>query len=403
MPHEVKYLSFEGGGGKGLAYLGALAAIQERGILNQLKGVSGSSAGAITALMISCGYSYREVRDFMTGKDEWRTDFDDFLDNPESESQVGINGLYSRKDNHTEISRFYKILEPYWFNKIVSLFYLIFKTKNIKEKLAFYSGMELGNLKGADVLIYEMLGKDNPKLAQKLVKGLPLYLESLRNHYGIFSGENIRVFFEKVIRKKINKSIKSPITFKDHFEYFNIDFKVTAVNLRTENLFIFSKDTTPLFPVSTAVRMSMSLPLIYKPVRIQESDLKSKSFTDSQAAYFSGTYVDGGLLDNAPIRVFDPQHSLLIRLGNRDQNNIISNLDNLLKIWIVNLGLLGGGSGQITPTTYPFDNVITLRIDETSLLSFKLPEDKLIKLEDLNSDIVASYFEEAMNGVSLIK
>ncbi len=48
---------FKGGGAKGIAYAGALQACEDAGIT--LRAVAGSSAGAITATMIACGYSAR--------------------------------------------------------------------------------------------------------------------------------------------------------------------------------------------------------------------------------------------------------------------------------------------------------------------------------------------------------
>lgn len=47
------YLAFEGGGGKGAAYLAVVQAIEELGLKDKFDGYSGSSAGAITALLLS--------------------------------------------------------------------------------------------------------------------------------------------------------------------------------------------------------------------------------------------------------------------------------------------------------------------------------------------------------------
>jgi NTE family protein len=46
---------FEGGGAKGVAYVGALHAIEDRGL--GVAAVAGASAGAITAVLVACGYS----------------------------------------------------------------------------------------------------------------------------------------------------------------------------------------------------------------------------------------------------------------------------------------------------------------------------------------------------------
>ena len=45
---DIAYLALEGGGGKGFAYLGALELLDDHGVLDQLEGVAGTSAGAIS-------------------------------------------------------------------------------------------------------------------------------------------------------------------------------------------------------------------------------------------------------------------------------------------------------------------------------------------------------------------
>tara|TARA_Y100000815_G_scaffold226384_1_gene214278 strand:+ start:231 stop:413 length:183 start_codon:yes stop_codon:yes gene_type:complete len=45
--YPFRNLVFEGGGVKGIAYSGALAVLEERGILPQIRRVGGASAGAI--------------------------------------------------------------------------------------------------------------------------------------------------------------------------------------------------------------------------------------------------------------------------------------------------------------------------------------------------------------------
>src|SRR5687768_17580418 len=59
--YEYKNLVFEGGGIRGLAYPGALKVLEEKGIIKNVERVAGTSAGAITALMVSLGYNSREI------------------------------------------------------------------------------------------------------------------------------------------------------------------------------------------------------------------------------------------------------------------------------------------------------------------------------------------------------
>ena len=56
-------LVFEGGGVRGLAYIGALQAVEDAGIRPDVTAVAGTSAGAITAALVAVGYSSKELHD----------------------------------------------------------------------------------------------------------------------------------------------------------------------------------------------------------------------------------------------------------------------------------------------------------------------------------------------------
>jgi NTE family protein len=64
---------FEGGGAKGVAYVGALEELESRNMW--FKEVAGTSAGAITAALIAAGYTYPEIKKIV-----FETDFDQFKD-----------------------------------------------------------------------------------------------------------------------------------------------------------------------------------------------------------------------------------------------------------------------------------------------------------------------------------
>lgn len=70
-------LILEGGGVKGIAYIGALKALDEHGITPQLTAFAGTSAGSIVAALLAAGYSHDELRtimmelDFKKFEDGW--------------------------------------------------------------------------------------------------------------------------------------------------------------------------------------------------------------------------------------------------------------------------------------------------------------------------------------------
>jgi len=59
--HPVENLVFEGAGIRGIAYSGVIKELEGRGIMGGIQKVGGTSAGAITAMMVSLGYNSDEI------------------------------------------------------------------------------------------------------------------------------------------------------------------------------------------------------------------------------------------------------------------------------------------------------------------------------------------------------
>jgi NTE family protein len=69
MAYNYSNLVFEGGGVKGIAYVGALQVLEQKGILANIKGVAGTSAGAIMSSLIALGYSVTDISNIMNNLD----------------------------------------------------------------------------------------------------------------------------------------------------------------------------------------------------------------------------------------------------------------------------------------------------------------------------------------------
>lgn len=72
---QFRNLVFEGGGMKGIAYLGAMSVLKRRGYLERIDRVGGASAGAINALIYALGYTLDEQQQVLKS-----TDFRNFMD-----------------------------------------------------------------------------------------------------------------------------------------------------------------------------------------------------------------------------------------------------------------------------------------------------------------------------------
>ena len=75
MAYYFRNLVFEGGGVKGIAYVGAMKVLQEEGILQDIIRVGGTSAGAINATLFALGFTNIQVRNILK-----KLDFNNFMD-----------------------------------------------------------------------------------------------------------------------------------------------------------------------------------------------------------------------------------------------------------------------------------------------------------------------------------
>lgn len=118
--------------------------------------------------------------------------------------------------------------------------------------------------------------------------------------------------FERIFNKFLSaKNIKENITMKELYELTNINFTIVVFNSTTNKLEYMNYLTEPNIKVATAVRMSSSIPLYFKPVE-----------------YKGCMYRDGGIGITFPINYYKDKSKVLgFRFSNT--NDIIDNADKL--------------------------------------------------------------------------
>lgn len=109
-------------------------------------------------------------------------------------------------------------------------------------------------------------------------------ITNLTEDGGIETGNKITRLLQAMIKNKLHKYC---ITFKEHYNLTNVWLIINASCLNTQTCSYFSYKTHPDMYIHDALRMTMSLPLWFKPVH-----------------YKDYLYVDGGLLDNFPMKPF---------------------------------------------------------------------------------------------------
>jgi len=106
------------------------------------------------------------------------------------------------------------------------------------------------------------------------------FIQALSN-YGLETGERVLCFLGAMIKRKTGNK---QTTFAELYQHNPIRLTINATNLHTYKVAYFDYERTPDMPVLLALRMSISVPFLIKPVSHEHQ-----------------FYVDGGLLDNLPI------------------------------------------------------------------------------------------------------
>lgn len=119
---------------------------------------------------------------------------------------------------------------------------------------------------------------------------------SLLRKEGMYKGEYVIELMDRLLGQKLGKAV---VTFAD----LPVQLRVVATDLTNKRELVFPDDLAGApynlpdpqsFPVSHAVRASMSIPLFFEPYQLK--------LPNAQTA----TLVDGGMLSNFPVGLFNP-------------------------------------------------------------------------------------------------
>ena len=129
------------------------------------------------------------------------------------------------------------------------------------------------------------------------------------SYIGIVKSDPVMSIISTMLKRK---DIDSKITFKELFNKFKKKLIITGVCLNDLSINYFNHETYPNMPVLKAVRISMSIPFIFKPVK------------------FNGKlWVDGGCLNNYPIDFFDDVLDDVIGIYTEDDVSIVEDFDKI--------------------------------------------------------------------------
>lgn len=127
--------------------------------------------------------------------------------------------------------------------------------------------------------------------------------------FGFDNGEKIVSLLKKFL---MIKHFDSNITLKQLYEKTNKTLIITSVNVNQKIPVYFSHQTYPDMQVVQCIRMSISIPFIFTPVN-----------------YNNELYVDGGCIDNFPIKQFQNSNNrvLGLYLESKEKHENIKTID----------------------------------------------------------------------------
>ncbi|KAI8485359.1 hypothetical protein Bbelb_369230 [Branchiostoma belcheri] len=200
----------EGGGAKGIAYIGACKVLEDAGIMPQIKRFAGTSAGAITAALLAIGMTSQEMLEELSAQN--------LLD---------------------------VVLDTSWT-----------KTSWIPGMRTFGQLWDVWQNKGA------------------------------------CPGHRFLEWFGDILERKLKERglpLGRDVTFDQIYHVLGKELCIVAYNMNYNRESYFHVKTTPVLRVREAVRMSMSIPVVFQPYTLQNLF----------------TYIDGGLAANFPLYAFD--------------------------------------------------------------------------------------------------
>lgn len=259
-------LVFEGGGAKGMAFVGALQEIHARGHTHGR--LLGTSAGAIAAIYTAAGYSVNEMFEALSEKDEnGRPVFASFLSRPQPFTKEEINASLTKT-----------LLQDVDFT---------FLPDFVEDRL--------------DDLVLSLMSR-----------GAFVSLFSLVERGGWYSAD---VFLDWA-RTKLDSGTNngrprrySHMTFQEFHAATGKEVSLVAADTTAHQLLVLNHNTAPDCPIVYGLRMSMSLPFIWHEVVWDKEwgQYLNRDITGHRV-------VDGGLLSNFPIELLLSRDSHVVAL-----------------------------------------------------------------------------------------
>ncbi len=257
-------LVFQGGGAKGACFVGALDVLAAAG--HKHRRLIGTSAGAITATLLGAGYSAADLLQATSENLPGTTDpiFTTFMDAP--------------KETDFDVA-------------------------------------EITNSQIMELLTTARV----PAFASREILDVGMHLDLFREMFsfnecgGFYTGNAFLTWFRGKLQAK---GLNPDLTWSQFAAQTGSDVSVVTSDVTDHEMLVLNERTAPQVPVALAVRMSMSIPFVWREM------VWDKSWGTYRGRDKTGhIFVDGGVLSNFPLElVAESSPEIIEIMGNTDPN-----------------------------------------------------------------------------------
>jgi predicted patatin/cPLA2 family phospholipase len=198
-------------------------------------------------------------------------------------------------------------------------------------------------------------------------------IDSLLMSFGINNGIKIIILLSRLLKEKLDYE---DINFLKHYELTKKKLTIIGTNYSKGLEVAFNYETYPLMSILTAIRISISVPVIFEPVL----------FNDDY-------YVDGCLTNNFPLNYCDPKTTLGIYI----KYSCLNKLNNILELLVGCMNIIADSISLKDN----FDNkykIIEIINNSEDFINFELTREK--KLDIINIGYI--YAEQFINNLDKI-
>jgi len=167
----------------------------------------------------------------------------------------------------------------------------LLEKKGLRKHFKRFAGTSVGSAIAAFIACggsYKLIEEEMLKLDTEALKDSSCFLRDfyrLIKKYGYYKGDRAMFWITEILKKITGNGA---ITFHEAYEKYGTTLVIVGTSLKEKRAHYFSYINHPDMEIRQAIRISISIPLVYKAVK-----------------WNNDVWVDGGIVDNFPICYFD--------------------------------------------------------------------------------------------------